>query len=114
MAVKALLINPPMNTIIGNPMINKIAIITPATPSAAPVGSVALVALAKACDKAGIEPLKMDNKGNINAARKIPIIDAIIAPIEDKIKANEITGISVTSSPSNPNFIPPNLGTRLL
>ena len=78
------------------------------------VAGVVLVALAIICDKSGIEPLKKDNNGTINAARKIPIINAIIAPITDKIRANEIIGIFVTSLSSNPNFIPPIVGTSVL
>ena len=129
--------NPTMNTIMGNTIINIMAPTMPAVPTTAPVGMVALVmwllvrfvrlvrlvelvifvefiAVTMAFDIVGMELLNSAVIGANAAARNNPIINAHMASILASTRANDTTGTSVTSSPSNPSFIPPNLGTNAL
>jgi hypothetical protein len=109
--------NPATKTNIGKPIINKIASTTPPVPTTDPVGRVAgviFVALAVILAKIGINVLTAAVNGTMIAASKRPIINAYTAITPAIINANGTIGTFLTSSPSSPNFIPPNLGTSIL
>ncbi len=115
--------NPNINTSIGNPMIRKSMVTTPAVPAAEPVGRVAgvifvalvtFVAFANTPDMIGNRVLTDAKKGNTIAASNNPIINAQIASKVANMSAKDTTGNDLTSSPFNPNFKPPILGTNIL